>query len=89
MLPWGATLVLITGAVEDDLFSEIFQARRAGLIPVIIMLGKAPRVQQAREKAEFFNIPFHHILNELDLDQWRTAAASSRQIYLQAGNTVP
>ncbi len=78
-LPWGATFVLITGSVDDALFNEIFQARRAGLIPVLILVGNVPGVQATRNKAEFFNISFHHVLNELALDQWRTAAHGFRQ----------
>ena len=77
-LPWGATLVLITGSASDALFNELFQARRAGLIPVILLVGKVPGVQPAREKAGFFKIPFYHLLNELDLDQWRAPSSGIR-----------
>lgn len=85
-LPWGSTILFITGHVEEDLFNEIFSARRQGLIPVIIMVGKAPGVQSVREKAGFFNIAFYHILNELELDQWRTAGSGVLPLNLLAGN---
>lgn len=89
LLPWGATLVLITGGVDEHLFDEIFHARRAGLIPVIILVGKAAGVNQARQKAEFFKITFYHILNELDLDQWRTDVTGIRLSHLPALESLP
>lgn len=77
-LPWGTTLVLITGSVDERLFDEIFQARRSGINPVIILVGNVPGVQAAREKADYFRILFYHVQNQLDLDQWRTAPGGTR-----------
>ncbi len=70
-LSWGVTVVLITGKAEDDLFDEIFRLRRRGLDVVLILAGRVANVQQAKERAELFNIPFFHIRNELDMDMWR------------------
>jgi uncharacterized protein (DUF58 family) len=85
-LPWGATLLMITGQVDEALFGEIFSARRQGLIPVIIMIGKVPGVQTVQEQAEFLNIAFYHIPNELELDQWRTARPDMQSLNLSLGH---
>lgn len=83
-LPWGTTVVLLTGRADEDLFDEIFLMRRAGLNPVLVLLGVVPGLSDMRQKAEFFKIPFYHVLNELDLDQWRAAGRGAAVSRLEA-----
>jgi uncharacterized protein (DUF58 family) len=70
-LPWGTTVILITGSVDDALFDEIFRARRAGLNVVLILCGTVPNLAVIQHRAEHFGIPVQHFSRERDLDIWR------------------
>jgi uncharacterized protein (DUF58 family) len=70
-LPWGTTVILITGAVDDTLFDEIFRARRAGLNVVLILCGAVPNLAEVQQRAQHFGIPVQHFARERDLDVWR------------------
>ncbi|HTP08953.1 MAG TPA: DUF58 domain-containing protein, partial [Anaerolineae bacterium] len=70
-LPWGTTVILITGFMDDALFDEIFRARRAGLNMVLILCGTVKNVAEIRHRAEHFGIPVQHFVRERDLDVWR------------------
>ncbi len=70
-LPWGTTLILITGSVDDGLFDEMFRLRRAGLNVVLILCGTVPNMAWIRPRADRFGIPVQHFVRERDLDVWR------------------
>ncbi len=70
-LPWGTTLILITGSMNDELFDEVFRARRAGLDVVLILCGTVPNIALVRQRAEHFGMLVHHFVRERDLDVWR------------------
>ncbi len=70
-LPWGTTAILITGAVDDPLFDEIFRARRAGLNVVLILCGTVKNSVEIQHRAKHFGIPVQHFMRERDLDVWR------------------
>jgi uncharacterized protein (DUF58 family) len=70
-LSWGTTMILITGFMDDDLFDALFQARRAGMDAVLILIGQVSNYQYIRQRAEYFGFPLHAIRSERDLDQWR------------------
>jgi len=70
-LPWGTTVILITGAITAALFDEIFRARRAGLNVVLILCGTVPNLAEIQHRAEHFGIPVQHFMRERDLDVWR------------------
>jgi uncharacterized protein (DUF58 family) len=70
-LPWGTTVILITGAVDEVLFDEIFRARRAGLNVVLILCGTVKNAVEVQHRAEHFGIPVRHFTRERDLDVWR------------------
>jgi uncharacterized protein (DUF58 family) len=70
-LSWGTTLVLITPKMDDDLFDGLFQARRSGLDIVLVPCGPVPGLSLIRQRAEYFNFPLYHILNERDLEMWQ------------------
>ncbi len=70
-LPWGTTVVLVTGQANEALFDTMFQMRRSGLEIVLIMTGIAPHVQMIRQRTDTFKIPFYNFRNEFDLDIWR------------------
>ncbi|CAG0929565.1 hypothetical protein TFLX_01363 [Thermoflexales bacterium] len=70
-LPWGTTVILITGAVDDIVFDEIFRARRAGLNVVLILCGAVKNSVEIQQRAKHFGIPVQHFMRERDLDLWR------------------
>jgi uncharacterized protein (DUF58 family) len=70
-LTWGTTVILITGAMDDALFDEIFRARRAGLNVVLILCGTVMNLAEIQRRAEHFGIPVQHVMRERDLDIWR------------------
>jgi uncharacterized protein (DUF58 family) len=71
LLPWGTTLLVITGQVQDDLLNELYQARRSGQNALLILSGAVSHVQETQKRAAFFGIPVIPIARETDLDIWR------------------
>jgi hypothetical protein len=69
-LPWGTTLIIITGSVGDALLNELYQARRAGQNAIIIISGRAVGVKDIQTRAGYFGIPVIPIANERDLERW-------------------
>lgn len=70
-LPWGTTMIVITGAPDQPLFNELLQARRAGLNPVLISCGEHANLRQSAQQSKLYGIPFYSIRDERDLDMWR------------------
>jgi hypothetical protein len=69
-LPWGTTLIVITGSVDDALLNELHQARRAGQNVVIIISGWAVGVKEIQTRAGYFSIPVVSLSHEDDLERW-------------------
>jgi uncharacterized protein (DUF58 family) len=69
-LPWGTTLIVITGSVGDALLNELYQARRAGQNAIIIVSGRAVGVKDIQTRARYFGIPVIPIAHESDLERW-------------------
>ncbi len=70
-LSWGTTLILITSTAGQDVFDELLQAQRSGLIPVLILCGEHPTQRQAMQLGKLFHIPTFWFRNEKDMDVWR------------------
>jgi uncharacterized protein (DUF58 family) len=70
-LPWGTTVIVVTGQVNEALFDELFQLKRRGQNVVIVVAGFAANIQKARQQASNFGIPFYAFQNEKSLDVWR------------------
>lgn len=70
-LPWGTTLILITGDVDDPTFDALFQARRLGLDAMLVFCGQVQNFQAKKQRAEHFGFPVYQLFNEQDLDIWR------------------
>lgn len=70
-LPWGATLVLITGQADEALFDQLFQARRRGQNVVLVIAGRVPGGQEIRQRAQAFGFAVYLFQTESDLDVWR------------------
>ena len=69
-LPWGTTLIVITGSVDDILLDELHQARRAGQSTVLIIAGRAVGVKEIQVRAGYFGIPVIPIMDEEELERW-------------------
>jgi uncharacterized protein (DUF58 family) len=70
-LPWGTTVVIVTGQVNDALFDELFQLKRRGQNIVLIVAGHAFNIQKARQQAKQAGIPLYAFANEKSLEIWR------------------
>ena len=70
-LPWGTTIVIITGSIDDALFDEIFQIQRRGQNVVMIIAGIGGNIKQARQQARRFGFPIYAFPNEKSLNVWR------------------
>jgi uncharacterized protein (DUF58 family) len=69
-LPWGTTLILITGSADDAVLDELHQARRAGQNAVLILAGREAVQEGVRRRANAFGIPLYSIATERDLNIW-------------------
>ena len=70
-LAWGATLIVITGQLDEPLLRALFQARRAGLNALIILVGFGAELGEMERRAKYFGFAVYHIRTERDLDMWR------------------
>lgn len=70
-LPWGTTLILVTGKYQDSLFDELFEARRMGLNAIIILVGMISGFREIQQRAGRFGFKVHLVRDERDLDLWQ------------------
>ncbi len=70
-LSWGTTLIIVAGQAGEALFDQLFQARRAGLNIVLILVGAIPNTSDIRRRADTFGFPVYFFSHERDLDVWR------------------
>jgi uncharacterized protein (DUF58 family) len=67
-LPWGATLLLITGRLTEKLLDELIRAHRRGLTPAVINIGHYPGLLEAQRRARHFGFAVFQIQTSLDLE---------------------
>lgn len=70
-LPWGTTLIVITGEVNDELLRELHQARQAGQDVLLIQAGPVTYSRETQTLAGLYGIVLVSIQNEHDLDMWK------------------
>ena len=70
-LPWGTTVVIITGHIDDALFDAVFQIQRRGQNVVMVIAGHGSNIRTARQQARRFGFPLYTFPNEKSLDAWR------------------
>ena len=70
-LPWGTTLIVITGQASQALLDELYQARRSGQDTLLILAGPGGYDRELTRRAAQFGIPLICIASEHDLDIWR------------------
>ena len=70
-LPWGTTVVIITGTIDDALFDSVFQIQRRGQNVVMVIAGHGGNIRTARQQARRFGFPLYSFPTEKSLDAWR------------------
>lgn len=70
-LPWGTTLIIITGQVNEAFLDELFQIKRRGQNVVLILAGHMANALNVRERAGNLGIQVYVFQQEKDLDAWR------------------
>ena len=70
-LPWGTTVVIISGQIDEALFDEIFQIQRRGQNVVMVLAGLGGNIKYARQQARRFGFPIYAFPNEKSLNVWR------------------
>lgn len=78
-LAWGTTLIVITGGASDELLNELYQARRSGQNPVLILAGRDSSDDAIRRRAKIFGITTVSIATERDLSIWTRPARESKR----------
>jgi uncharacterized protein (DUF58 family) len=68
-LPWGTTLLVITGMPEAGLFDELLRARRSGLHSIVFLTAPVLRFESFENRAHNLGIPMFEIRSELDLER--------------------
>ena len=63
-LSWGTSLILIANQADDELFSEILQARKGGLDTSLVLCGDIFGLPEAKARANQFNIPLAVLFDE-------------------------
>lgn len=74
-LPWGATLVAITGSADRALLDELLQARKSGLNPLLVLCGYHSSHQQSLIEGKLLGLPTFVFQDEQDLQAWKGRAA--------------
>ncbi len=69
-LTWGTTLIVITGSLKDDLLDELYQARKSGQNPLVIVAGTDVSDEAVYRRAKILKIPTHNIAAERNLRIW-------------------
>jgi uncharacterized protein (DUF58 family) len=68
-LPWGTTLLVITGMPETNLFDELLRARRLGLHSLVFLTAPVLRFESFENRARNLGIPLYEIRSEHDLER--------------------
>jgi hypothetical protein len=67
-LPWGATLIVISGSEDPALFESLAQLRRSGF-SIALILVQAPLISTPLQgRAELLNIPLYRVWSEEELE---------------------
>ena len=70
-LPWGSTVVVVTGRESDDLMETVLYLRRTGLSVQLVLVQQLVPTETLRKKAGIARTPVHHVWQERDLETWR------------------
>jgi uncharacterized protein (DUF58 family) len=76
-LTWGTTLIVITGGISNELLDELYQARRNGQNPFVIVSGTDISDDALYRRAKILKLPVYNIPTERDLKIWMQEAGHS------------
>ncbi len=66
-LSWGTTLIYISGKVQPKVIRQLYQAKKTGMNPVIMITGQTTDLSLDRKIASGYHIPFYSPLNPDEL----------------------
>lgn len=69
-LPWGATLVIITGNEREALLDTLITLRHASFAIALILVQPARPSEHLQKRADLLGIPVHRIWHHRDLEAW-------------------
>jgi uncharacterized protein (DUF58 family) len=58
-LSWGATMVLVSGGLQEGTLTQLYQARKRGVNPVIIFTGHSHNFTAFRKLADHYHISLY------------------------------
>ena len=70
-LPWGATLVIISGRESEALFDTLVHLRRTGLAVALILIQPSRPSTELRKRADLLGMPIHRLWRIKDLEAWQ------------------
>jgi uncharacterized protein (DUF58 family) len=68
-LPWGSTVVVITGAETAELDDALLYLRAQGLAAALILVMPQPPEAEDRRRAAALGMPVHTVWGEMELEQ--------------------
>jgi uncharacterized protein (DUF58 family) len=79
-LPWGATLVVLTGTERPELWESLLALRRAGFSVVVVFCDYPSLVgyNQARGRGESLGFRCYRVWKTEDMDAWRRRSPIQR-----------
>jgi uncharacterized protein (DUF58 family) len=72
-LSWGATLVVISGSLYEDLLVQLFKIRKRGINPAIIFTGQTPDFRSLKNLAGYYKIKLYKAAHPPDLKLMRAS----------------
>jgi uncharacterized protein (DUF58 family) len=66
-LSWGASLVVISGNLHENMLGQLFRARKRGINPAIIFTGQTPDFQSLKNLAGYYKIKLYKAAYPPDL----------------------
>jgi uncharacterized protein (DUF58 family) len=69
-LPWGTTLMVVTGRESDTLFDSLVTLRRAGFAVSLTLVQPGQPSDVLQGRADLLGIPVYRVWNEADLEAW-------------------
>jgi uncharacterized protein (DUF58 family) len=68
-LPWGTTMVVVTGGVTEAAFNELLLVRRRGVQVTVVLVGPIRGVSEIRQRMRQARIASQHIRRESELKE--------------------
>lgn len=69
-LSWGATLTMITGLEDEDLFASLVYLRRVGFAVTVILVKPGRPSPTFQQRADLLSVPIYRVWHERDLEAW-------------------